>query len=60
MPKERNRDDWMPIRKYTFPAGVCSGEIRVNIPATASQDDVKQMAQMLAVVAETWTGLENE
>ncbi len=48
------RKDYTPVRKYVFPAGVCGGEIRVFIPATASQRDVAQMAEMLTTAAETW------
>ena len=46
-----NKREYMPVRRYTFPAGVCGGEIRVLIP-------VIQMAKMLMVVAEDWSGLE--
>jgi len=53
-----NKREYMPVRRYTFPAGVCGGEIRVTIPATASKADVIQMAKMLMVVAEDWSGLE--
>ena len=50
-----NKREYMPVRRYTFPAGVCGGEIRVTIPATASKADVIQMAKMLMVVAEDWS-----
>ena len=53
-----NKREYMPVRRYTFPAGVCGGDIRVLIPATASKADVIQMAKMLMVVAEDWSGLE--
>lgn len=43
-----------PLRKFTFPAGECGGEIRVNIPTTASKADVIPMARMLMVAAEEW------
>lgn len=55
-----DKKEYMPVRRYTFPAGVCGGEIRVNIPATASKADVIQMAKMLMVVAEEWKGIEDE
>lgn len=55
-----DKKEYMPVRRYTFPAGVCGGEIRVNIPATANKADVIQMAKMLMVVAEEWKGLEDE
>lgn len=46
------KKEYAPVRYYRFPAGVCSGEIRVNIPMTASKADVIQMAKMLMIVAE--------
>lgn len=49
--------EYAPVRYYRFPAGVCGGEIRVNIPMTASKADVIQMAKMLMIVAENWKGL---
>lgn len=53
---EKNRD-YAPIKKYILPAGNLGGEIRVNIPMTASKADVIQMAKMLMIVAEDWVGL---
>lgn len=53
------KKEYAPMRKYVFPAGVCGGEIRVFIPATASKRDVAQMAQMLQTAAETWDGIGN-
>lgn len=52
-----DKKDYAPVKKYIFPAGVCGGEIRVFIPATASRNDVVQMANMLMVAAETWNSL---
>lgn len=57
---EKREKEFTPVRYYRFPAGVCGGEIRVNIPATASKSDVLQMAKMLMVVAEDWKGLDEE
>lgn len=34
---EKREKEFTPVRYYRFPAGVCDGEIRVNIPATASK-----------------------
>lgn len=49
---EKREKEYAPVRYYRFPAGVCGGEIRVNIPMTASKADVIQMAKMLMIVAE--------
>ena len=54
---EKREKEYAPVRYYRFPAGVCGGEIRVNIPMTASKADVIQMAKMLVIVAEDWVGL---
>ena len=45
---------YVPVKRFIFPAGDCGGEIRVNIPITASKDDVIRMAKMLVVAAEEW------
>ena len=57
---EKREKEFAPVKYYRFPAGVCGGEIRVNIPATASRSDVLQMAKMLMIVAEDWKGLDEE
>lgn len=57
---EKREKEFTPVRYYRFTAGVCGGEIRVNIPATASRSDVLQMAKMLMIVAEDWKGLDEE
>ncbi len=57
---EKREKEFAPVKYYRFPAGVCGGEIRVNIPATASKSDVLQMAKMLMIVAEDWKGLDEE
>lgn len=44
-----------PIKVYRFPAGECGAEIRINIPAFASKDDVEMAAAMMQVVADKWT-----
>lgn len=54
---EKREKEYVLVRYYRFPAGVCGGEIRVNIPMTASKADVIQMAKMLMIVAEDWVGL---
>lgn len=54
---EKREKEYAPVRYYRFPAGVCGGEIRVNIPMTVSKADVIQMAKMLMIVAEDWVGL---
>lgn len=54
---EKREKEYAPVRYYRFLAGVCGGEIRVNIPMTASKADVIQMAKMLMIVAEDWVGL---
>lgn len=54
---EKREKEYAPVRYYRFPAGVCGGEIRVNIPMTASKADVIQMAKMLMIAAEDWVGL---
>lgn len=54
---EKREKEYAPVRYYRFPAGVCGGEIRVNIPMTASKADVIQMAKMLMIVAEDWVGI---
>jgi len=57
---EKREKEFAPVKYYRFPAGVCGGEIRVNIPATASKSDVLQMAKMLMIVAQDWKGLDEE
>lgn len=57
---EKREKEFAPVKYYRFPAGVCGGEIRVNIPVTASRSDVLQMAKMLMVVAEDWKCLDEE
>ncbi len=45
---------YAPVKRFVFPAGECGGEIRINIPVTASKSDVIRMAKMLMVAAEDW------
>ena len=45
---------YAPLKRFVFPAGDCGGEIRINIPVTASKSDVIRMAKMLMVAAEDW------
>ena len=47
-------DKYTPIKKYSFPAGSCGGDIRINIPVFASKEDVETAAAALAVIAERW------
>lgn len=49
--KERQ---YAPVKRFVFPACDCGGEIRINIPLTASKSDVIRMAKMLMVAAEDW------
>ena len=48
------KDDYIPIKKYTFQAGECGGEIRVNIPSFATKEEVEVAAEMMKVIAEHW------
>lgn len=48
------KDKYVPVKRFIFPAGDCGGEIRINIPLTASKADVIRMAKMLMVAAEDW------
>lgn len=57
MPEEKK---YAPVKRFIFPAGDCGGEIRVNIPVTASKDDVIRMAKMLMVAAEDWQNDEDD
>lgn len=45
---------YAPVKRFVFPAGDCGGEIRINIPVTASKSEVIRMAKMLMVAAEDW------
>lgn len=47
-------DKYTPIKKYSFPAGECGGEIRINIPLFASKEEAATMAAAMAVVAQRW------
>lgn len=49
-----DKDKYVPVKRFIFPAGDCGGEIRINIPLTASKADVILMARMLMVAAEQW------
>ena len=49
-----NEKKYAPVKRFIFPAGDCGGEIRVNIPTTASKDDVIRMAKMLMAAAQDW------
>lgn len=51
---------YAPVKRFIFPAGDCGGEIMVNIPVTASKDDVIRMAKMLMVAAEDWQNDEDD
>ena len=48
------KDKYVPVKQFIFPAGDCGGEIIINIPVTASKSDVIRMAKMLMVAAEDW------
>lgn len=45
-------DKYTPIKKYSFPAGECGGEIRINIPVYASKEDVQNAIKAMMVIAE--------
>lgn len=47
-------DKYIPIKKYSFPEGECSGEIRINIPVYASKEDVQTAIEAMMVIAEKW------
>ena len=47
-------DKYIPIRKYVFPAGDCSGEIRINIPLFATKEDVENAMEAMKVIADRW------
>lgn len=50
-------DSFAPFRKYTFGTGDLGGEIRLSIPLSATHDDVKAAADMIATLAERWKGI---
>ena len=45
-------DKYTPIKKYSFPAGKCSGGIRINIPVFASKEDVQNAIEAMQIIAE--------
>ena len=47
-------DKYIPIKKYSFPAGECGGEIRINIPVYASKEDVQNAIEAIMVIADKW------
>ena len=47
-------DKYIPIKKYSFHAGECGGEIRINIPVYASKEDVQNAIEAMMVIAEKW------
>ena len=51
------RENWVPMRKFAFPAGVCGAEIRITVPASASKEDLEMTAHALMAVAEKWRGI---
>lgn len=53
------KDDFVPVKKYTFPAGECGGEIRINIPSFASKEEVEIAAAMIKVIADHWKDPDN-
>ena len=54
-----DKDKYVPVKRFIFPAGDCGGEIRINIPLTVSKADVILMARMLMVAAEQWEELDD-
>lgn len=49
--------DFLPFKKYTFATGDLGGEIRLSIPLSATQEDVRSAADMIATLAERWKGI---
>lgn len=47
-------EKYIPIRKYTFPAGECGGEIRITVPLFASREDVVTAIEAMTVIADRW------
>lgn len=47
-------DKYIPIKKYSFPAGECGGEIGINIPVFASKEDVQNAIEAMQVIADRW------
>lgn len=47
-------DKYTPIKKYSFPACECGGEIRINIPVFASKEDVQNAIEAMQIIAERW------
>lgn len=51
-------ENFTPFKKYTFATGDLGGEIRLSIPLSATQDDVRAAADMIATLAERWKGVD--
>lgn len=47
-------DKYTPIKKYSFHAGECGGEIRINIPLYASKEDVQTAIEAMQIIADRW------
>ena len=47
-------DKYIPIKKYSFPAGECGGEIRITIPVFASKEDVESAMEAMQIIADRW------
>lgn len=47
-------DKYTPIKKYSFPAGECGGEIRITIPVYAHKEDVQSAFEAMQVIAARW------
>lgn len=50
-------DNFAPIRRYSFPAGVCGGDIRIMVPATATKEDLEVAAYAFQAIAEKWRNI---
>lgn len=55
--KVNDKDKFVPFKKYTFATGDLGGEIRLSIPLSATQEDVRSAADMIATLAERWKGI---
>lgn len=58
MGEGRERKEFTPVKRHSFPAGNLGGTINVTIPAFATREEVETAAALLAVIAEKWTNNE--
>ncbi len=55
--KVDSKEKFVPFKKYSFGAGDLGADIRLSIPLSASQEDVRAAAQMIMTLADNWKGL---